>query len=71
MEERYSTGLLTLFFKGWLVYALFLLDFSVQRRIKLLSDTYTVTDPPYTVKKVSDFPVTSRDVTNKALPGRE
>jgi hypothetical protein len=25
----------------------------------------------YTVKKVSDFPVPSRDVTYKALPGRE
>jgi hypothetical protein len=25
----------------------------------------------YTVKKVSDFPVPSRDVTNQTLPGRE
>jgi hypothetical protein len=26
---------------------------------------------PYTKKKVSDFPVPSRDVTNQTLPGRE
>ncbi len=25
----------------------------------------------YTVKKVNDFPVPSRDVTNQTLPGRE
>jgi hypothetical protein len=25
----------------------------------------------YTVKNVNDFPVPSRDVTNKTLPGRE
>jgi hypothetical protein len=25
----------------------------------------------YTVKKVSDFPIPSRDVTNQTLPGRE
>ncbi len=27
--------------------------------------------PIYTVKKVSDFPTPSRDVTNQTLPGRE
>jgi hypothetical protein len=27
--------------------------------------------PTYTVKKVIDFPVTSRDVTYQILPGRE
>jgi hypothetical protein len=27
--------------------------------------------PPYTVKKVTDFPVPSRDVTNQTLPGWE
>jgi hypothetical protein len=26
---------------------------------------------PYTVEKVNDFPVPSRDVTNQALTGRE
>jgi hypothetical protein len=71
MEERYSTGLLTSFSKGWLVYANFLLDLSEHRRIKLHSHTYTVTEPPYTVKKVSNFPFPSCNVTNQTLPGRE
>jgi hypothetical protein len=28
-------------------------------------------NPRYTVKKVNDFPVPSRDVTDQTLPGRE
>jgi hypothetical protein len=46
----------------------YLLDFRTLRNCGTLwiSDLRT-----YTVKKVSDFPVPSRDVTNQTLPGRE
>jgi hypothetical protein len=35
------------------------------------ASVYMATTNLYTVKKVSDFPVPSRDVTNLILPGRE
>ncbi len=36
-----------------------------------VSTTEVIASCEYTVKKASDFPVPSRDVTNQTLPGRD
>ena len=62
---------------AWL---LLLLAFSGRGFAMYLDDAYEVPEPGtqvvakmilYTVKKVTDFPVPSRDVTNQTLPGWE
>jgi hypothetical protein len=43
----------------------------IENRVKLTMYSSRPTQPYHTVKKVCDIAVSSRDVTNQTLPGRE
>ncbi len=53
------------------LYSLPSLKYTVVARLLTCLHLSTLTVFPYTVKKVSDFPVPSQDVTNQTLPCRE
>ncbi len=59
---------------GWLISGLFGLGKSADKMKNVAgfpNDSLILTKMPYTVKKLFDIPVVSRDVTYQSLPGRE
>ncbi len=45
--------------------------FGVQKAQRFKITVFASSVLPYTVKKVIDFPIPSRDITNQTLPGRK